>query len=196
MRNHSGSGRASIHKLQRGFTLVEVMISIVILTVGLVALLGVMVKAMAATQTAQQDMIAKQLASEAMESVFTARDTANIQWVQIQNVGAGTIPDGIFVTNFQPINNAGADGIYGTADDAVAGAQTIRLPGPDGLLNTADDILTGLTNYKRQIVITPVISGGATLSNLRLITITIQYTTSLSSQAKQYVLSGYISQYQ
>ena len=39
------------------------MISMVILTVGLVSLLGVFGLAMAATQTSQQDMIAKQLAT-------------------------------------------------------------------------------------------------------------------------------------
>ena len=59
-----------------------------VLTVGMVSLLGVFGLAMASTQTSQQDMIAKQLANEALESVITARNTAQITWDDIQNVGS------------------------------------------------------------------------------------------------------------
>lgn len=167
-----------------------------ILTIGLVNLLAVFGIAMAATQNAQQDMIAKQLANQAMESIFTARDTSQITWLMIQNVGSGTVPDGIFVTGSQPINQAGPDGIYGTADDAGAGPQTLQLPGPDGIVGTADDPPPlGLTDFSRSILIQPVVSGGVTLSNLRQITITIQYVTPQFHTQKQYVLNGFISAY-
>ena len=53
------------------------MISMVIMTVGLVSLLGVFGLAMASTQTSQQNGISKQLANEALEGVLTARETAN-----------------------------------------------------------------------------------------------------------------------
>ena len=43
---------------ETGFSLIEVMLSMVILTVGLMSLLGVFGLAMASTQTSQQDMIA------------------------------------------------------------------------------------------------------------------------------------------
>src|SRR5262249_21219779 len=142
---------------QWGFSLLEVLISTVVVTIGLVALLGVFATAIAATQSSQQDMIAKQLASEAMESIFTARNTSQIQWLQIQNIGAGTNPDGIFVIGAQPINNAGPDGILGTADDATAGARTLQMPGPDGIVGTSDDPPPmQLTNYQRTIAITAV----------------------------------------
>ena len=52
-----------------GFSLLEVVISMAILTIGLISLLGVFGIAMAATQGTQQDMIAKQLADEALESI-------------------------------------------------------------------------------------------------------------------------------
>ena len=73
---------------ESGFSLLEVVISMAILTVGLVSLLGVFGLAMASTQTSQQDMIAKQLANEAMESIVTARNTSQISWDDIQNVGS------------------------------------------------------------------------------------------------------------
>lgn len=175
---------------QQGFTLIEVLMSTVVLTVGMVGVLGVFATAIAATQTAQQDMIAKQLATEAMESIFTARNTSQLQWLQIQNVGAGTNPDGIFVTGFQPINLPGADGILGTADDANAGPEVLQSPGADGIVGTADDPAPmPLTNYQRSIVIAPW-PGSTTL---RTVTITVRYNTPQSKIQKQYILTALIS---
>lgn len=175
---------------QQGFSLIEVLMSTVVLTVGMIGVLGVFATAIAATQTAQQDMIAKQLATEAMESIFTARNTSQLQWLQIQNVGAGTNPDGIFITGFQPINLPGPDGILGTADDANAGPEVLQSPGPDGIVGTADDPAPmQLTNYQRSIVIAPW-PGSTTL---RTVTITIRYDTPQSRVQKQYILTALIS---
>jgi type II secretory pathway pseudopilin PulG len=177
-----------------GFSLIEVMISAAILMIGLLSLLGVFGLAMASTQQAQQDMIARQLASEAMESLFTARDTAQIPWSSIQNVSNG----GIFIDNpqFLPINNPGADGILGTADDALAGAAHLTEPGPDGIVGTADDVQIPLTNYQRAVAITPVVDiNGNVNQTLRQVTITVQYWVPQRKAAKQYILTGLISSY-
>jgi len=186
LERRSGSG-------QQGFTLLECLISMVVLTFGLVGLLGVVGVAMTATQTSQEDMIAKKLAQETVESIYTARDTANITWSQIQNVG-GT---GIFVTGFQPINQAGTDGIFGTADDSLAPAQTLTLPGPDGIYGTADDVIQPLTNFTRSIAIAtvPNPATGQPYTNLSQLTVTIQYYTPQYRLPKQYVLTSFISQY-
>ena len=117
---------------QAGFSLIEVMISMIVVTVGLVGMLSVFAFATASTQAAQEDMIAKELASEAMESIFTARETAQVTWDQIQNTGTGNTPDGIFVTGFQDIHQSGNNGIYGTSDDADAPARQLQLVGRDG----------------------------------------------------------------
>jgi len=183
---------------QAGFTLMEVMISIFVLTVGLVSLLGVFGVAMAATQTSQQDLIAKQLASEAMESIITARNTSQLSWAEIQNSGTGQTPDGIFVNGTQPIDKSGADGIIGTADDMTgsnSGPATLTLPGPDGIVGTADDVTLPLTNYTRQIQIAAVTdSSGNVSSTLRMATITVRYRTPMN-RTKNYVLNSYISEY-
>src|SRR5712671_6009729 len=76
-------------KSSRGFSLLEVVISMAILTIGLVSLLGVFGIAMASTQDSQQDMIAKQLANEALESIVTARNTSQVSWSQVQNIANG-----------------------------------------------------------------------------------------------------------
>ena len=123
MRAENGNAsRRRISRTQSGFSLIEVMVSMVILVVGLVSLLGVFGVAMASTQTSQLNGTAKQLANEAIESILTARETANVTWTQIQNTGAG----GIFVGGFVPINCAGVDGIVGTVDDAGAALENVH----------------------------------------------------------------------
>ena len=189
-------GRAGNSRVRKptedGFSLLEVVISMAVLTVGLVSLLGVFGLAMASTQTSQQDMIAKQLANEALESIVTARNTSQVSWAQVQNVANG----GIFMDGANPIYLAGADGIAGTADDAVAGEQTLIEPGPDGVFGTADDVQIPLTGYQRTILISPVLdSSGNVVATLRGVNIALQYTTSQAKLPKTYVLSSFISQY-
>jgi prepilin-type N-terminal cleavage/methylation domain-containing protein len=180
---------------ERGFTLVEVMISVVILTIGLLSMLSVFGIAMAATQTAQENGTAKQLANEAVESILTARETANVTWTQIQNTGAG----GIFLPGFQPVDCPGVDGIVGTADDAACGPQIMEQPGPTGIYvgTCPPDVCTPLTNFQRQIQILPVFPVGnpVPIPTLRQLTITVQYNTPQFKLPRQYVLNTYISQY-
>jgi hypothetical protein len=165
----------------------------VVLTVGLVSLLGVFGLSMAATQTSQQDMIAKQLANEAMESIVTARNTSQLTWDQIQNMGTG---NGIFMTGYQPIDLAGADGIVGTADDSAAGVQVLREPGPDGIYGTSDDVMLPLTGYQRQITIGQVLDvNGNLMPTLRSVNISIQYSTPRLRFPKTYVMNSFISQF-
>lgn len=187
-------------KAELGFTLMEVLISVIVLTVGLVSVLAVFGLAVATTQTAQDDMIAKQEASESLESIFTARNTSQISWAQIQNVSNG----GVFLDGFQTIRYQGADGLDGTADDTAdpdplcpGPSQCLKMPGPDGILGTSDDIRIPLNNFQRQIQIVPLNDAtGTQYSVLRQITITIQYHTSQNLKLnKTYVMSAYISQY-
>jgi prepilin-type N-terminal cleavage/methylation domain-containing protein len=192
-RHNSTYGRA-----QHGFTLIEVMISVVVLTVGLVSMLAVFGLSLAATQTAQDDMIAKQLATQTLESIFTARDTSQISWSQIQNVANG----GIFLDGFNQILDPGPDGLEGTADDVLKApcpgpSKCLISPGPDGILGTADDVFWPLNNYSRQIVIGPLNdASGNQYSSLRSVTITIRYTANTGTRTpKTYVMSAYISQY-
>ena len=202
MIGRGGSDRVR-KQAERGFSLLEVVISMAVLTVGMVSLLGVFGLAMASTQTSQQDMIAKQLANESYESIITARNTAQLTWDDIQNTGSTNCPVtgdatcGIFLNGVQPIYNAGADGIYGTADDAASGEQTLQDPGTDGIYQTADDIMIPLIGYQRTIAFGTVYdAAGNAVPSVRAVTITVQYSTSQTSQQKTYILNSYISQYQ
>jgi len=198
-----GRGNRVRKEAERGFSLLEVVVSMAVLTVGMVSLLGVFGLAMASTQTSQQNLIAKQLANESYESLITARNTAQMTWDDIQNTGSTNCPItgasscGIFLNGVQPIYNAGADGIYGTADDAASGEQTLQDPGADGIYLTADDILIPLTGYQRTILFGPVYDAATNVvPSVRAVTITVQYATSQTSQPKSYILNSYISEYQ
>jgi prepilin-type N-terminal cleavage/methylation domain-containing protein len=199
-----GRGGVRVRKqTEGGFTLIEVVISMAVLTIGLVSLLGVFGLAMAATQTSQQDMIAKQLANEALESIVTARNTSQLGWDDVQNTGSTNCPNsgatscGIFLTGANPIYNPGADGMFGTADDAAAGLEILREPGPDGVYGNSNDILLPLTNYQRTILISALYDSNNNLvTTLRSVTIAVQYTTPQARLPKTYVLNSFISQYQ
>ncbi len=188
---------------QRGFTLVETVISMVILTIGSVGLLGVFGLAVKASQTSQEDMIARQLGSEAIESIYTARNSSQLGFPAIQNVSNG----GLFTDGMHPIRCSGPDGVVDTADDvsclAASGAtcpngglKCLNEPGPDGVMGTADDIVLSLNNYQRQIAITSLLDvNGNPIQTLRQVAVTVQYTVPNSSTVKNYVINEYVSEY-
>ena len=63
---------------QDGFSILETMIAIAILGIGIVSVLAAFGTAVAATQYSQENLIARQKALEAMESIYTARNTQQI----------------------------------------------------------------------------------------------------------------------
>jgi prepilin-type N-terminal cleavage/methylation domain-containing protein len=188
---------------QEGFTLVEVMISTMILTIGSLGLLGLFGVAMAANQTSQQDTIARQLASEAMESIYTARNTSQLGFSQINNISNG----GIFTDGAVAVMCAGPDGILGTSEDTACltasgatcpngGVECLTEPGPDGIVGTADDVILPLNNYTRQIQISQLLdTNGNPIPTLVSVTITLRYTVPNLSVQKSYVLNEYVSSY-
>jgi prepilin-type N-terminal cleavage/methylation domain-containing protein len=188
---------------QSGFTLVETVISMVILTIGSVGLLGVFGLAVKASQTSQEDMIARQLASEAIESIYTARNSSELGWPAIQNISNG----GLFTDGMHLIKCSGPDGVVDTADDASClaasgatcpngGVKCLNEPGPDGVMGTADDIVLSLNNYQRQIAITSLLDvNGNPIQTLSQVAVTVQYTVPNSSTVKTYVINEYVSEY-
>lgn len=192
MKNWQRNRNRFLNSSQNGFSLIEVLVSMVVLMIGFIALLGVFAMAISTTKTSQEDLIAKQLASEAMESIFTARNTAQLGWGQIDNTSNG----GSFVDDqpWYPIDLPGADGIVGTKDDGPA--EVLNEPGPDGIMGTSDDIAAPLTNFQRNITISTVNdSNNNPIPSLRDVTVTIKYTTPGFKFPKTYVLTSYISQY-
>ncbi len=167
-------------KSERGFGLIEAMISGVIMTVGLLSLAYVYGQGLTVVMSCQQEGLARQKAREAMEDVLTARNNETLTWNQINNISNG----GVFLDGPQPLTTPGSDGMVNTADDGPV--ETIIMPGPDGMLS--DGVAVPLNGYKREIKIT-------TISNvLKQITVTITYVTSTNTTGT-YQLNCYISPY-
>ncbi len=171
---------------QQGFALLETLIAIVVLMIGLLAVLATFAMAIGNTSSVQNDSIARQKAAEAVESIYTARQTSQIVFDQIQNVGSGT---GIFKVGFTPMTDPGPDGLDNTADDVAA--LPVRLPGPTGVItNTAQDVLVNLGNFTRQIAIANVPGN----TNVRQITVTVRYPVP-QGWYKTYQVQALISSY-
>jgi type II secretory pathway pseudopilin PulG len=192
------------HAAQGGFTLLETMIAILVMTIGLLALIASFATAISATASSQEDLIARHKALDAMESIYTARNSQQLPFASINSTTAN--PPGIFLAGAQQLLCAGPDGIVGTADDTPCtapdtgaacpgGVECLVLPGPDGILGTADDVTQSLGNFRRTIAFNPVLlPSGAINTNLIAVTISISYTKA-GWPARTYIVNGLISSY-
>lgn len=156
---------------QRGFSLVEVLVAMLILTAGLLPLVGLFATAVQRMTASTAQLLAREKAREAIESVHAARDTGEASWATIRNVADG----GVFLDGDQPI----------------------KAPGNDGLVNTADDGTTQILAYEftREIDINPLnFDGTATVNpNLREVRVEVRYK--VGGAWFSYVLTTYISSY-
>jgi type II secretory pathway pseudopilin PulG len=172
---------------QKGFTILETVVAMMVLAFGVLSLVSVYTQGLKVSNRTQIQYIAQQKAQEAMETIFTSRDTHILTWAQIANVSQG----GVFLDGPQPLLAPGPDGLVGTADDDTNNPNTITTgPGADGVLGTADDTKINLNPWMtRTILITPV-NGTA---NLNSVTITINYT--YEGQTGQFQLVCLVSAY-
>ena len=69
-----------------GFSLLEVVMAIIVLVVGLLSLLTLFSQSIVSMYLVQEDLIAGQKAREAVESIYTARDTQQVTFDMIQNI--------------------------------------------------------------------------------------------------------------
>jgi type II secretory pathway pseudopilin PulG len=168
---------------QQGFTLLEAMISVVVLTIGLVAMLSVFAVAVSSMQNVQSDQIARQKATEALESIFTARQTAQLSFAAIQNT-----PNGIFTPGMVPLTDAGKDGLDGTGDDVPPAPITV--PGPSGVIDGVHDKQISLVGFQRQIQIVNI----PTEPNVRQVIVTVQYPLKRGNM-RSYTVQALISSF-
>lgn len=179
-----------------GFSLIEMMVALSILMVGLLGLAQVFYYGLSIASTSSAQLVAREKAREAVESVHTARDTRVITWAQIRNDGApdcapwpGTVANGggTFLNGEQDMLAAGPDGLVYTDDDA---GQEMT-PGPDNTLGTGDDV--PMVGYTREITICDV----ANNPNLRQLTVTIRYpgSNAVGLARRAYTLTTFISSF-
>jgi Tfp pilus assembly protein PilV len=168
----------------KGFSLAETVIALGVLTTGVLGAAAVLAAGMQNLSSSPGDVVSAQKAAEAIEAVFSARDSGKLVWTQIKNVSQG----GVFLDGAQPLKLAGNDGIVNTTDDTTV--ETVTLPGPDQTFGTADDQVVTLSSYTRQIAITDV---AGMQGDLRQIIVTIVYQNGATTRT--YTLVSYISSY-
>ncbi|KAF0250555.1 MAG: hypothetical protein FD167_35 [bacterium] len=197
-------------KQDKGFSLIEIIIAIIIMATGLVALAGLLVVGVTLPQKARQQEVAKQLANEIMESIIFAKESNPSGFNTFNSLNYGSNhPEGRFVSSSSNANItkmlvAGPDGVYGTCDDGQTASSfvdcagntigslgtnllTVTMdPGRDGDYSTTTG--TGmvnktqpLLNYSRQILITDLTPPPVSAKEIE---VRVFYQTPLGTQEK------------
>ena len=168
-------------KAQRGFSLIELMIATVVVAVGLLAMIGLFAKSLAIMQYAQEGIIAKQKAREALEGVYTARDDSSLNFTQIDNFANG----GIFKDGFVQMMINTTTGISGTTSDSNT---------PDFVVIDGQNV--NLANYQRQILFSPIpaAGGGGNDPSIKQVTVTVR-VFSPGGRTRDYNVTGYVSKF-
>jgi hypothetical protein len=188
------------HDDARGFSQIEVLVAMFLLTGALLGLAQVFLLGLAHNSTSSAGLVAREKAREAVESVHAARDARTVEWRQIRNATARMCPGvnqppgwdgagGLFVDGEQPdgLHVAGADGLVNTEGDEDGPLERVAHPGPDGLFGTNDDFRQELREYDREVWICD-----RSLS-LREIRVTVTYR--VGSIQQRYQLVTYVSNY-
>jgi hypothetical protein len=168
----------------KGFSLAETVIALGVLTTGVLGAAAVFTSGMRNLSSSPSDVVAAQKAAQAIEAVYSARDSGMLTWTQIRNVSQG----GVFLDGAQSLKLPGPDGVVNTADDTTV--ETVTVPGKDQMLGTADDQVITYTGFTRQIAITDVAGEN---NDLRKIVVTITYQNGTATRS--YVLTTYISSF-
>ena len=148
----SNSARRAARAGEAGFTLLEAVVAISVLTVGLLGIAAAITYSMATTTRTRDVTQAKQIILSTLEQVTILRDSERLDFAQISNDGVGYFSG--FVSSFaQVTNDPGPDGIHGTQDDVA---------GDDDPTNDA---------FKRAIEVSEL------NPNLKKVVVTIKYRT-------------------
>ncbi len=168
METNMQSNRHRSRGPEGGFSLLEMVVAMVILTVGLLGVATAIGYALMASNSGRGITNAKLLIVSALEQMETLRNTGQLNFDEISNAQVPGSSFRGFPSTFQPVSSVpGNDGIFSTADD------TSIAPGADGVYGTGDDvkdqslIVKGAT---RQILITSL------SPTLKKIQVTLKYS--------------------
>lgn len=150
------SNKENPNKKQAGFTLIEAVIAIFILTIGLIGTAAAITYSLQFSTLSRNVSGAKLVIVASIEEVESLRNSRRLDFKQIENVGSvnntntPTVFSG-FSTGFRDVSlNPGPDGVNGTADD-------LRNWGADETYGTGDDFddpSLVRSGYRRRITIT------------------------------------------
>lgn len=160
-------------KNEKGFSLIETVLALVILLVGILATMGAISYGVLSMQESEKRVLAKEVARSTMETIFSIRDMQafdpqtgeSYNWETLQ-IASGT-NGGVFLDGWRPIReNPGSDGIFGTADDACDAPN----PCVSGTYTNSSAVVSGLT---RRIEIFDITENNVVRK--RRITVSVRY---------------------
>ena len=111
------SSNSAAARGEAGFTLIEAVVAISLLSVGLLGVASVISYSMTSSTRSRNVTKAKQVILSELEQIVILRDTGRLTFEQISNSGHGDFA-GFSVSYQQVSNSPGADGIFGTSDDS------------------------------------------------------------------------------
>lgn len=172
-------GEPILMKPHKGFSLIEIMIAILVVSTGLLALSAALVAGVTLPGRARQQEIAKQLANTIMESIIAAKESSRPGFNSFESLSYTTgTPPGRFLPGVTAMLEPGPDGVFGTCDDGRPagpfnancpglGTRVMEFavdPGSDGIYNrdssgndrTADNRKRRLFAFTREVRITNV----------------------------------------
>ncbi len=169
---NSDSGRGASGRSDSGFSLLEMVVAIALLTVGLLGVASAIGYAVVTTNHGRSITNTKLLAVSILEQMETLRNTGNLTFGQIANVGqvddhGSAKPFLGFQAGAQQVSTeSGPDGIFGTADDLIDA-------GNDHKFGTSDDFVNpnfAVIGVTRQIQITSL------STTLKKVKVTVDYS--------------------
>ncbi len=146
-----------VKKNEDGFTMVEAIVAILILTVGLIGTVAAITYALEFGTISRNVTSAKSVIVATIEEIETLRNARRLDFKQIANVGGVDNLNSAnqfrgFSVGFNPVSlSPGSDGVSGTDDDISTA------PGADGNYGTPDDVVDPSlirSGFERQITIT------------------------------------------
>jgi prepilin-type N-terminal cleavage/methylation domain-containing protein len=182
LNNHSRGNNHSTS--EGGFSLLEMVVAMVVLTVGLLGVASAISYALMASNRGRGVTNSKMLIVSALEQMETLRDTGQLNYNEISNTQQSGSTFRGFPTDFREVSVVpGPDGVFGTADDLSTA------PGPDGYYGTTDDTKDyslARPGVTRQIIITDL------TPLLKKITVTLRYTPN-GGEVKELVGISYLN---
>lgn len=168
---------------EAGFSLLEMIVAMVILTFGLLGVAGAISYALMAGNRGRGVTNSNMLIISALEQIETLRNTGQLNFDEISNSHVNGSPFTFFPTEFLPVSVIpGNDGVFGTADDLI-------VPGPDGIYGNSDDrtdTTLARPGVTRRILITSI------NPSLKKITVTLRYSPN-GGEIKELVGVSYLN---
>jgi prepilin-type N-terminal cleavage/methylation domain-containing protein len=152
--SNRSSNAAPNRSREDGFTLLEMVVAMVILTVGLLGVASAIGYSLMASNRGRGVTNSKMIIVSTLEQMETLRDTGQLNFDEISNSRVQGSSFMGFPSDFRSVSTVpGPDGVFGTADDLSIGT------GADGYFGTADDVIDTSRirpGVQRQIIITEI----------------------------------------